>query len=264
MTESLSPVADIRSVWCSVDGLRLHARVADCAPIGPGACPLVLVHGLSVSSRYMMPTARLLAARRATYAPDLPGFGLSAKPRRTLDVPALADALLAWMDAFGLGRAVMLGNSLGCQIIADVAVRRPERLAAAVLVGPTADPAVRSVLGYAWRLLRDLPGESLASIVTQSSDYIRAGPRRTLGTLRYALVDQFRRKLPFVHVPTLVVRGDRDPIAPHTWCAELAEALPHGELYTVPGGPHALNYVCPHELAHATLAFLARHPQVER
>lgn len=246
----------LRSTWTRVGGLTMHARVAD----GEAGLdlPIVLVHGLSVSSRYMVPTARELAPRRAVYAPDLPGFGESDKPRRILDIRALADALLGWMDAAGLGRAVMLGNSLGCQVIVDVGARRPERLAAAVLVGPTPDPAAGGLLGHAWHLLQDLPHESLDSILTQGGDYLRAGPRRTIVTLRHALADPMERKLARVAAPTLVVRGELDPIASQAWCAEVASTLPRGELAVIPGAPHALNHVCPDELARATLAFLAR------
>jgi 2-hydroxy-6-oxonona-2,4-dienedioate hydrolase len=248
--------APLRSTWLQVGGLRLHARVANGARNAP---PVVLVHGLSVSSRYLAPTARRLAPHRRVYAPDLPGFGESDKPRRALDIPALAAALLAWMDAAGLGRAVMLGNSLGCQIIVDVGARRPERLAAAVLVGPTPDPAARSVLGHALRLLQDLTHESPDSILTQGSDYLRAGPGRTLATLRYALADPFERKLPLVAAPALVVRGGRDPIASQAWCEQVAAALPRGDLLVIPGAPHALNHVRPDKLARAALAFLGRH-----
>jgi pimeloyl-ACP methyl ester carboxylesterase len=258
VTEQTAAGGAIRSTWATVGGLRIHARVADGAA-APGRLPVVLVHGLSVSSRYMMPTARRLAPWRAVYAPDLPGFGESDKPRHVLGVPGLAGALLAWMDAAGLGRAVMLGNSLGCQIIVEIGARRPERLAAAVLVGPTADPAARSVLAHAWRLLRDLPHESPGSILTQSGDYLRAGPRRTLGTLRRALADDVERKLPLVRAPALVVRGERDPIAPQAWCEAAAAALPRGELLLIPGAPHALNHVRPAELAAATLEFLERN-----
>lgn len=248
----------LQSRWANVGGLRLHARVAELAP-DAGALPVVLVHGLSVSSRYLVPTARRLAPTRNVYAPDLPGFGESAKPRNILDIPALADALLAWMDAAGMGVAVMLGNSLGCQIIVDVGARHPERLAAAVLVGPTPDPAARSVLGLVWRLARDLPHESLDSLLTQGGDYLRAGPRRTLATLHYALADPVERKLPLLAAPTLVVRGERDPIASQPWCEQVVAALPQGALLVVPDAPHALNHVRPTALASATIAFLARH-----
>jgi pimeloyl-ACP methyl ester carboxylesterase len=163
------------------------------------------------------------------------------------------------VDANGLDQAAMLGNSLGCQIVVEVGARRPERLAAAVLVGPTADPRARSVAAHAWRLLRDLPGEPLSSLLTQGGDYLRAGPRRTLVTLRHALAHRVERLLPLVSAPALVVRGGRDPIAPQAWCEAVARALPRGELLVVPGAPHVVNFVRPDALAPATEAFLARH-----
>jgi 2-hydroxy-6-oxonona-2,4-dienedioate hydrolase len=252
---------ELRSARLTVDGCELFMRFAS-SPGHAGLLPIVLVHGLSVSSRYMVPVGRRLAPQRDLYAPDLPGFGLSEKPTRPLTIPELADALLAWMDAVGIGRAVMLGNSMGCQIIADVGARRPERLAAAVFVGPTADRRARSVLGHAWRLLRDLRHESLASIVTQGSDYLRFGPLRTLATLRHALADPIERKLPLLRAPALLVRGGNDPIAPQPWLEELAALIPESELLVIPGGPHALNYERPDELAAAVLDFLARHPQI--
>jgi len=256
---NVGPVA-LRSVWTEVGGLRLHSRV--CAEAAPaGRLPVVLVHGLSVSSRYLAPTASHLAPWRPVYAPDLPGFGQSPRPRGVPDVAALAGWLAAWMDAMGLPRAVLLGNSMGCQIIVDLAVRQPRRVAAAVLVGPTMDRHARSGVVQAWRLLRDGLGESLASIVTQAGDYARFGPVRTIRTLRLALADRIERKLPAVAAPALVVRGEHDPIAPQRWCEEVAALLPRGELQVIPRAPHALNYDFPAALSAATLAFLARHPE---
>ena len=121
----------------------MHARVSvDSVP--PGRPPVVLVHGLIVSSRYLVPLAARLARDYPVYAPDLPGYGESAKPGRVLNVPELADALAAWMRAVGLDRAALIGNSFGCQILADFGVRYPDRIERAVLLGPTGDPCGRS------------------------------------------------------------------------------------------------------------------------
>jgi hypothetical protein len=103
-----------QSVWTTVRGLSVHAKVSTAAK----RVPLVLVHGLGLSHRYMMPTAECLAPDFHVFVPDLPGFGDSAHPREVLDIiPGLATGLLAWMDAIGLGRVPLLGNSHGCQII---------------------------------------------------------------------------------------------------------------------------------------------------
>ena len=56
-----------------VNGLRIRARVSeDWVTYGP---PIVLVHGLVVSGRYMVPLLDELASSHTVYAPDLPGFG---------------------------------------------------------------------------------------------------------------------------------------------------------------------------------------------
>jgi len=97
------------------DGFRVFFRYS----VRPPAwrLPVVLVHGLGLSGRYMLPTAEHFAPHFPVYVPDLPGFGASAKPAHALDVPALAEAPAAWIRAAGLGRVALLGNSRGCQII---------------------------------------------------------------------------------------------------------------------------------------------------
>src|ERR1051326_8597469 len=106
----------LESRWVRVNDMVLHTRFS-VAPVPPEAPPIVLVHGLSVSSAYMVPTAERLASYHPIYVPDLPGYGKSTKPSRVLSVPELSEVLVAWMRAVELERAVFLGNSLGCQII---------------------------------------------------------------------------------------------------------------------------------------------------
>src|SRR5436190_2195210 len=105
----------IGSRWAVVGGLRMHACAATDAVDGL-ALPVVLVHGLVVSSRYMLPLAERLADHAHVYAPDLPGFGKSDHPERPLDIAGLADGLAAWMHVTGIPRAALIGNSMGCQV----------------------------------------------------------------------------------------------------------------------------------------------------
>lgn len=204
----------------------------------------------------MVPLAKLLAPHRRAYAPDLPGFGKSQHPPQILNIPELAAALASWMDFFAIERAVLLGNSVGCQIIADFALRFPARVDRAVFVGPTVDRVGRTLPEQARRLLVNVAREPLSSILTQARDYWACGLRRTLGTFRYALADPIEQKLPHMHMPTLIMRGSNDPIGPQRWCEELAGLLPDGRLLVIPGAPHAANYDAPAQLARATLAFL--------
>jgi pimeloyl-ACP methyl ester carboxylesterase len=123
-----------QSTWVDVNGLPVHTVVST-APVLPGVPTVILVHGLGLSHRYMIPIAARLAPVYRVYIPDLPGFGDSGKPSRVLDVPGLADALAAWMRTVRLGHAALFGNSFGCQIIVDLAARYPEQVERAVLQG---------------------------------------------------------------------------------------------------------------------------------
>jgi pimeloyl-ACP methyl ester carboxylesterase len=236
-----------------VRGVPTHARVGG---TGDGR-PVVLVHGLAVSHRYLMPTAERLARRHPVQVVDLPGFGLSGDPGVALDTRALADHLGDWLRATGTGPAVLLGNSYGCQVIVDLVARQPAAAAALVLSGPTVDPAARSATRQVLRWLRDALREDPLQALILLRDVRDAGPRRVVATLRHAVRDRIEDKLPAVAVPTLVVRGGIEPIVPPRWAREAAR-LAGGELAVLPGSPHNAVYVRPAALAEVTEAFLDR------
>jgi 2-hydroxy-6-oxonona-2,4-dienedioate hydrolase len=243
------------SKWACVDGLQVHYRISNEA-VPEGRPPIVLVHGLIVSSRYMIPVLKRLARHHQIYAPDLPGFGKSEKPSRTLDVAGLSDALSVWMDAVGLERAVLVGNSMGCQIIADLAVRHPELVERAVLQGSTMDPRGRTVSRQVARFLLDMTREPPSLLSIELRDYLAAGTRRGWRTLRYALEDRIVENLPRLRAPVLVVRGSRDPICPQRWAEEMVQILPEGRLVVLPGAAHAANFGAPEELVNVIREFL--------
>jgi 2-hydroxy-6-oxonona-2,4-dienedioate hydrolase len=237
----------------------MHARIST-RPLPRDAPTIVLVHGIGVSGRYLVPTALRLAATCRVYVPDLPGFGLSVKPSEILDVPALADALAAWMRVVQLPRATLLGNSFGCQIIAEFGVRHAGLISRAVLQGPTMDPRARSAPRQLLRWMLNSPfepavaGTSLGTVVRQ--DYRDAGVRRVIATFRHALRDRIEDKLPSLAVPTLVVRGARDPIVPQRWAEEATRLLPNGRLIVVPGAAHTMCFTSPDALARVTRDFI--------
>jgi 2-hydroxy-6-oxonona-2,4-dienedioate hydrolase len=234
--------------WITVNGCRLHMRVSEYEGGTPGP-PMVLVHGLSMSSRYLMPTAERLADRYCVYVPDLPGFGKSAKPRHALNVPELAEALLAWMDEMHLDAPVLLGNSLGCQIILELAARNPRRAAGLILAGPTVDPLGRSVLRLLLRTAWDALHEPPTLLAVAVYDYLHAGLRRSWRTLQHTVNDPVESKLHLVTVPTLIVRGERDRIVPQSWVEALDQKLPNSRLHILPQGAHGINFSEPDELA---------------
>ena len=252
-----SRTGDLESLWTKINGRVMYARVSThSAP--PTAPTVVLVHGLSVSSGYMVPTAVRLAPSYHVYLPDLPGFGKSAKPSHILTVPELADALADWMQARDLPPAMLLGNSLGCQIIVHFALKYPERITHAVLVGPTMDPKARSIPKAAYRLACDMFCEPPTFLPVLVREYLAAGPRRTIRTLQYGFADRMEEHLSGVHIPTLVVRGARDPIVGEAWTEEVHRLLPQSDLVVVRGAGHAVNFNSPEKLVSAVQSFLVK------
>jgi pimeloyl-ACP methyl ester carboxylesterase len=239
-----------------VQGLSMFARQGAGIPPRYRTPAVVLVHGQVISSLYMVPTARLLAPAFPVLAPDLPGFGLSGKPRRVLDIRGLADMLGAWMDAVGLRSAALVANSLGCQIVVDLAVRRPELAAALVLAAPTIDRHARNAGIQIVRWLKDVPYERPSLALVHLRDFALAGPHRALQTFRFTLADRIEEKLPRIQAPTLVVRGERDPIVPQRWAEEVTRLLPRGRLVVIPRGPHCVNYSSAESFARVVADFL--------
>jgi pimeloyl-ACP methyl ester carboxylesterase len=246
-----------RSHRTTVDGIRTHYRAATAGPGAP-TTPAVLLHGLAVSHRYLMPTAGALAAHRHVYVPDLPGFGLTGKPPTVYDPARHAAHVAALLDGLGIGPACVLGHSFGAEVAARLAAERPDAVRALVLVGPTADPAARSYRGQVGRWLVDLLGEDPRQAAVLARDVRDAGPRRVLATLRTSVHNAIERDLARCTMPTLLLRGRRDPVAPNRWLAEAARVCAGpAERDTVPGAHNAVTTAGP-QTAERIERFLAR------
>jgi pimeloyl-ACP methyl ester carboxylesterase len=139
--------------WRSKEGLDLYAR--DYAAEGrERGSPVVCLHGLTRNSRDFEAVAPWIAAHgRRVIVPDMRGRGRSAydpDPARYV-VPVYAADVLALSDALGVGRAVLIGTSMGGLITAATAVLRPEFVAGAALndVGPELAPeGLARIMGY--------------------------------------------------------------------------------------------------------------------
>ena len=263
MPPSLRP-PKLVSQWNSIPGevvgepertLRVHARVG--RGNGGGKPAVILVPGLVVTSRNVVPTGKRLQEECSVYCLDLPGFGRSDNPTRTLSVPQLAAALFAWMDAAGLPDAHLLGNSFGCQVSVEAAVQQPGRVKSLVLTGPALDPAIRNRWSPIWRLAVDALHEPLLTVPTLY-DFWETGVPRVWGVFQSCLDDPIEDKLPRLMPPVLLVRGERDVIARAGWLRQMAECLPHGaQIRTISKAAHAVVWSAPEPTAKLTAEFIA-------
>jgi len=244
-----TPTLDAR--WDEVEGLRLHA----CA--GGDGPPVVLVHGYGVSGRYMLPLAGALAGSCSVYVPDLPGHGRSDPPHGPLGIAELARALGDWLDVVGLERPVLLGSSMGCQVVTELAVRRPERAGPLVLVGPTIDPSRRSARRQIFGALRDSAHEPVPLVALAGREWAGGSLGQLRVLARSVLEDRIEERLPAIEQPAVVVHGEKDGVISPEWAQRAAALLPHGRLVVVPGEPHAVPYTRPGVLVEIVEGLLA-------
>ena len=155
-----------------VDGSSVHCRRST----GGQGVPVVHVHGFAISGEYLMPTAHRLAGRWINVVPDLPGYGRSERRDHVLGIPALAEALVAVLDALDIDRAVLVGNSMGCPIGLEVAHAAPERVHRLVLVSPAGGVHNQPLLRALAQLARDGIRESPRMVPVAVPDYIKFGP----------------------------------------------------------------------------------------
>lgn len=100
--------------------------------------PVLMLHGLGATKASFLPTITALADNHRVIAMDLPGFGDSCKPLRGgYDAAFFADAAVALLDALGIERAAVVGNSMGGRAAIEVGLRYPERVERLVLLAPS-------------------------------------------------------------------------------------------------------------------------------
>jgi 2-hydroxy-6-oxonona-2,4-dienedioate hydrolase len=259
----------VRERWHRIHGLNVHSLIAEPEDgTGVDVQDLVLVHGLGMSAAYLRPLIRRLAARYRVHAPDLAGSGRSDRPTGPIGVLDWSDMLMDWMTAAGIGRAALVGHSLGSVVAGYLAVEHPERADCLVMVSPSPDPDRPSVRQQFGSLVWDGLQEPAAMVLLSLRDYWRYGPVRLVRTLRDAIrtiLSEVQAAPPDVgrlrqlRQPTLVVYGERDRVVTLRWSRRLSRMLPNGRLVVMSDATHAMNYGAPDALADTIEPFLDLH-----
>ena len=209
----------------------------------------VLVHGLGVSSRTYGPTAAALAAFGDVYLVDLPGYGYSPRPERDLGITGHARVLGQFLGSAGLDRPVVVGHSMGTQVVAQLAADLPHLAGHIALIGPVIVPGARTLPKAAALLLRDALREPAWVTGMAVNDYLfRTGLRYLAQQLPHLIGADLDGVAPRVDAKTLVIAGEDDPIVPHAWARSLAARFRHGWFATVPG-PHVSMFSAPDRVA---------------
>ncbi|CAL9567801.1 Putative aminoacrylate hydrolase RutD [Streptomyces sp. enrichment culture] len=218
--------------WDDVAGHRI--RSLHTGGNRAGGHEVVVLPGLGALG-YLTDTLEGCGAWADSFLLDVPGFGHRPPRACPARIPALADAVSAWLAAVPRGPVVLVGHSTGAQVALRVAADHPDRVRTLVLMGPTFPPALRRASGLLRALPRTLVHESAGELGVTVPYYVRAGMRDLLRYVRSALHDSPERTISRVTCPTLVLRGRHDALAPGEWALRLAAAAPRGRSMTVPG-----------------------------
>jgi 3-oxoadipate enol-lactonase len=248
-------------VFLDVDGVRLHALA-----FGDGPRTLVAVGGWTGSWEvWEEPIAQLTAAGWRCIAYDHRGAGESPVDPELITVDAMVTDVVAVLDAFGVERCVLAGESQGGAIAQYAAARAPERFTGLVLSAPAPTGRNARTGGFA-----DLCRSDYPSAVTQfvarcfpepSSEHIK---RWAENILLRAEPDQAARIIEMwadegvpdvdarrLDLPVLVLHGGADAIVPIELSRALVDRLPDAELLELDGVGHVPTMTRPDEVVAA-------------
>jgi len=252
--------------------IELHGHPVTYHRMGKGPAVL-LVHGITSSSRTWREVMPALAERHTVIAPDLLGHGRSAKPRGDYSLGAYASGLRDLLVALEIPRATVVGHSLGGGVAMQFAYQFPERverlalvdsgglgsevslvLRAATLPGAEyvlplmvssplrgATAAVGSVLGrLGLHANADVKGMAEGFESFRDADARRAFVHTARSVIDPAgqRVDATDRLYLAAHVPSLIVWGDKDRMIPVKHAYEAHENMPGSRLEIFEGAGH--------------------------
>jgi pimeloyl-ACP methyl ester carboxylesterase len=251
--------------------------------------PLLLIHGIGVSSATWLPVLPALAEHFTVIAPDLLGHGDSAKPRADYAIGAYACGMRDLLSVLDVEQATVIGHSLGGGVAMQFAYQFPERCSRLLLVssggvGQQVHPALRLLASsnggvflalatlapsrrLAERLRPVLPrfggwgaGPDLDRLFDRLESLSTVQARRAfLRTLRSAVdgrgqvITMLDRSYLAAGLPTWILWGGRDAVIPLSHGARAAAAMPGSRLVFFPEAGHF-----PHEEEPARFVRLVR------
>jgi pimeloyl-ACP methyl ester carboxylesterase len=218
-----------------------------------GSRPFVLVPGIGVSSTYFERLAPRLNEFGPVHALDPPGFGGVPHPGEALSIRQYADLVGKVIDDLGLHDPIVVGHSMGSQVVSDLASRRPE-LNSIVLIGPVVNPAERTILTQARRFLQASWHEPLTVKVIAISAYLFCGFKWFSRILPKMMSFPIEDRLPDIQAHTLVIRGEFDAVAPRDWVEHIGDLLPSSHLWEIPGAAHSVMHAHADEVARLCVA----------
>ena len=244
---------------------------------GSGDCA-VLIHGHPFDRTLWEPQLAALRDGFRVLAPDLRGFGQSPVTAGTVTMRQYAADIEGLLDDLGIGRAAIIGLSMGGLVTMELAAARPERYWAIGLVATTAEPVTpheqvtrrqradaveRDGMGVLVDYMHTgLYGPACPPAIRDRVDAMMAAasPAGAAAALRgRAERPDYRPVLARLDIPALVCAGSADPWSNREVTAEMIACLKRPEVLMIDGAGHLPNLEAEREFNDALRAFLRTH-----
>jgi pimeloyl-ACP methyl ester carboxylesterase len=235
-----------------VHGYTIHVRKS----VTHKALSVLLIHGLGTSSDSFIRYARLLSLTYNVYCIDLPGYGKTPKPADTLSLEDMAELVNEYVRTSIQAPCVIIGHSMGCQIVARSITTKPQLFIKAILLSPTINMYERSAFKQSLRLTQDVLIESPPSNFVVFTNYVRMGLLRYAKTLQFMLDDAIEQRLTDNSIPLFIVRGSKDRVVPRKWTHYLHSITPQSQHKEIVGAPHLVQFMKAEELTRVTNGFI--------
>lgn len=281
-------LADQDSQFATLNGIQVHYKTA-----GSGEPVYLLLHGFLANTFTWHRVYDELAQVGRVIAFDRPAFGLSGRPLKwegenPYGMASQVDLALALLDHLGVEKAVLVGNSAGGTVAAEIALAHPERVQALVLVDAaiytgggapdwikpllatpqgrriglfvvrriTSGGSVSNLVELAWHDPSLVSMETLEGYRTtfQVENWDKALWEFTLASRASRLAE----RITAVQAPVLVLTGDDDRIVPTEESIRLAGEIPSAELVVFPSCGHVPQEECPEAFLQAMREFTVR------
>jgi pimeloyl-ACP methyl ester carboxylesterase len=247
-------------MFTSINGNMLNTVAFGCGP------RTLVAHGGWVGSwELWQQPFELLSDRWRCIGYDHRGTGESPVPADEIDPESLVDDLFGILDAYGVQRCVLAGESLGTLVVLAAAARAPERFEGLVLVDggfTVSETVVRPLIDGA---RKDWPATAAwfadACVPEPDCAHIRRWGRhilaRATGEAAARMFECYlERETPLpalsgIRVPALVIHGTADVIVPPEVGKTVAAQLPDARLVLIDGAGHVPTMTRPHEVARA-------------
>ena len=240
--------------------------------------PVVLLHGLGGSRTSWEPQLRGLSDEFRAIAWDMPGYGASA-PVEPLTFAAVADAVARLLDAAGVDRAHLVGESFGGMHALHTALHHPDRVGRMVLANTSPAFGLDGTDPAAWRAARLAPLDAGLTPADIAVDVLTAVAGPGLGdevlSMRAAAFARIPStglraaveclpshnvldRLVEIAAPTLVIAGELDAETPVAYARALVDGLPNAELVVLDGIGHLAVSEAPETVNRLVRTFLAK------